>query len=199
MIACVCVLDSVMSDSLAPHGCSPPDSTVHRILQARILAWVVISYCRLSSPPRNRTHVTCISCTGRWILYHCHHLGGPYIHYFDPTLIDIQHEYYHPFPNLHIKQMRLWKNWWLAQGYRVSKWQLLACSSGQSDDKVHFILMTLDGRWGYLCSDSEGWHCYNHGHLPWSPIHACFQCVHDGLLEVWDSPLNQASLPQLSP
>ena len=37
------------------------------ILQARILEWVAISYCRGSSQPRNRT---CLSCIGRQILYH---------------------------------------------------------------------------------------------------------------------------------
>ena len=31
---------------------SPPGSSVHGISQARILAWVPISYCRDSSPPR---------------------------------------------------------------------------------------------------------------------------------------------------
>ena len=34
---------SVMSDSLQPHGCSLPGSSVHGIVQARILEWVVIS------------------------------------------------------------------------------------------------------------------------------------------------------------
>ena len=41
---CVCV-HSVMSSSLRPLDCSPPGSSVCRILQARILEWVVI-YCR---------------------------------------------------------------------------------------------------------------------------------------------------------
>ena len=39
--------------------CSPPDSSVHRTLQARILEWVAISFSR-SSPPRDQTWVTCI-------------------------------------------------------------------------------------------------------------------------------------------
>ena len=33
----------VVSDSLRPVDCSPPNSTVHGILQARILEWVAIS------------------------------------------------------------------------------------------------------------------------------------------------------------
>ena len=49
-----------------PMNCSPPGSSVHGIFQARILEWVVISSSRGSS----QTHVFCISCIGRWILYH---------------------------------------------------------------------------------------------------------------------------------
>jgi len=35
---------SVMSDSLWPHGLQPPGSSVHGILQARIMEWVAISF-----------------------------------------------------------------------------------------------------------------------------------------------------------
>ena len=41
-----------------PVGCRPPGSSVHGILQARILEWVAIPLSRGSSPPGNRT---CIS------------------------------------------------------------------------------------------------------------------------------------------
>ena len=51
-----------------PMSYSPPGSSVHGISQARILEWVGISFSRGSSWPRDQT---CISCTGRWILYHC--------------------------------------------------------------------------------------------------------------------------------
>ena len=40
---------------------SLPDSSVHGILQARILEWVAISFSRVSSQPRNRTWVSCIA------------------------------------------------------------------------------------------------------------------------------------------
>ena len=36
----------------------------------RIVEWVTVSYSRGSSRPRGRTHVFCVSCTGRQILYH---------------------------------------------------------------------------------------------------------------------------------
>ena len=57
---------SVVSDSLWPHDCSPPGSSVHGILQARMLEWVAIFSSRGSSQARNRVQV---SCFGRWILY----------------------------------------------------------------------------------------------------------------------------------
>ena len=44
-----------------PVDCSPPGSSVHRILQARILEWVAISFSRGSSRPRDRTQVSCIA------------------------------------------------------------------------------------------------------------------------------------------
>ena len=53
--------------------CSPPDSSVHRTLQARILEWVAISFSR-SSPPRDQTHNSCI---GRWVLFNTEPPGKP--------------------------------------------------------------------------------------------------------------------------
>ena len=43
-----------------PVDYSPPGSSVHGILQARILEWVAISFSRGSSWPRNWTHVSCL-------------------------------------------------------------------------------------------------------------------------------------------
>ena len=42
---------------------SPPGSSVHGILQARILQWVAMPASRGSSPPRSWIHGSCISCT----------------------------------------------------------------------------------------------------------------------------------------
>ena len=53
-----------------PMDCSPPGSSVHATLQARILEQVAISFSRGSSGPRDRTIVSCIVCIGRWLLYH---------------------------------------------------------------------------------------------------------------------------------
>ena len=42
-----------------PMDCSPPGSSVHGVLQARILEWVAIPFSRGSSQPRDRTQVSC--------------------------------------------------------------------------------------------------------------------------------------------
>ena len=64
----MCMLSrSLMSSSLQPMDCSPPDSSVHGIFQVSILEWVAISYSRGSSQHRDQTHVSYI---GRWILDH---------------------------------------------------------------------------------------------------------------------------------
>ena len=54
-----------------PVDCSLPGSSVHGIFQARILEWVAISYSRGSSQPRDWTWISCISCIGRQVLFHC--------------------------------------------------------------------------------------------------------------------------------
>ena len=71
----VCVLSCVQ---LLSTLWNPLDSSVHGILQARIQEWIAISYSRGSSRPKDQTHISCISCIGRQILYHWHHLGSCY-------------------------------------------------------------------------------------------------------------------------
>ena len=58
---CAEVSCSVMSDCCDPMDCSPPDSSVHGILQARTLEWVAISFSRGSSQPRDQTQVSRIA------------------------------------------------------------------------------------------------------------------------------------------
>ena len=49
------VCRSVVSNSWRPMACNPPGSSVHVILQARILEWVAIPFCRGFSQPRDGT------------------------------------------------------------------------------------------------------------------------------------------------
>ena len=48
---CACSIISVVSDSLRPMDYSPPRSSVHGILQARVLEWVAILFARDVSDP----------------------------------------------------------------------------------------------------------------------------------------------------
>ena len=64
-----------MSDCLRPSDRSPLSFSVHGILQARILEWVVIPFSRGSSRPRNQTQVSCIAWV-KWILYCLNHWGS---------------------------------------------------------------------------------------------------------------------------
>ena len=45
-----------------PKDCGLPSYSVHGILQARILEWVVMPFSRASSQPRDWTCASCISC-----------------------------------------------------------------------------------------------------------------------------------------
>ena len=56
-----CLSHSVLSNSLWPHDGSLPGSSVHEILQARILERIAISISREYPQSRNRTLVSCIA------------------------------------------------------------------------------------------------------------------------------------------
>ena len=63
---------------LQPMDCSPPGSSVHGdSVQARILQWVAMPSSMGSSQSRDQTHISYVSCTAKWVLYHYHHLGSP--------------------------------------------------------------------------------------------------------------------------
>ena len=53
-----------------PMDCSQPGSSVHGILQARVLEQVATPSSWGSSQPRNQTHASYISCIGRRVPYH---------------------------------------------------------------------------------------------------------------------------------
>ena len=59
---CACVLSCFTGVQLFVTPWSLPDSSVHRILQARMLEWVAMPISKGSSWPRDRTHVSYISC-----------------------------------------------------------------------------------------------------------------------------------------
>ena len=64
----------VESNSWDPTDHSPPGSSVHGFLQARILEWVPIPFSRESSQPRDQTWVSCIGgrCFTIWATREIH-------------------------------------------------------------------------------------------------------------------------------
>ena len=58
---CVCARAQSCPTLCDPMDYSPSGSSVHGILQARILEWVAISFSRGSSPLRDQTHVSCLA------------------------------------------------------------------------------------------------------------------------------------------
>ena len=57
--------------------CSLPGSSVHGILRTQILEWVAMPFSRRYSQPRDRTHISCVSCIGWWVLHCKHQRGNP--------------------------------------------------------------------------------------------------------------------------
>ena len=62
---CVCLYCAVLGQSCSalcdPMDYSPPDSSVHGILQVRILEWGAMSSSRGSSQPRGQIQVSCVA------------------------------------------------------------------------------------------------------------------------------------------
>ena len=70
-----CTMICAQSLQLSPTLCDPmdyrpPGSSVHRILQARILECVAMASSGDLPDSGGQTHVSCASCIGRQILYH---------------------------------------------------------------------------------------------------------------------------------
>ena len=63
---------------------NPPGSSVHGILQARILEWVAMASFRGSSQPRDQTCISYVSCFAGRSFYPLSHLGNPERHYTEP-------------------------------------------------------------------------------------------------------------------
>ena len=75
---CLCVLSCVWLCDLL--DCTPPGSSLHGILQARILEWVAIPFSRGSSWPRDPTQVSHIS--GRFFTIWAIREAPPQLHLF---------------------------------------------------------------------------------------------------------------------
>ena len=70
VILSICLYTQLPLILCNPLDCSPPGSFIHGIFQARALEWVAIPSSRESTWFRDWISISCISCIGRWILYH---------------------------------------------------------------------------------------------------------------------------------
>ena len=71
----VCLVTKSCLTVYDPMDCCPPGSSVHGILQARILEWVVMPSSKGSSQFKDQTQVSCIAGGFHywWILQHLSH------------------------------------------------------------------------------------------------------------------------------
>ena len=58
---CCCLVTKLYPNIFNTTDSSPPGSSVHGILQARILEWVAIPFSRGSSQPRNQIYISCLA------------------------------------------------------------------------------------------------------------------------------------------
>ena len=86
LFVCIYVFKSLQSclTLCDPMDDSPRGSSVHGILQARVLVWGAEPSSKGSSWPRNHTCASYLSCIGRKVLYHRRHLGSPFLFTTNP-------------------------------------------------------------------------------------------------------------------
>ena len=85
-----------------PTDCSPPSSSVRRILQARVLEWVAISFSRGSSQPRDRTQVSRIAdrCFNLWATREALSFNKPKKVFWGFRWLDRAHPISRPAPSI---------------------------------------------------------------------------------------------------
>ena len=123
--------------------CSQPGFSVHGIFQARILEWVTISFSRESPQPRNRTHISSVSCIVRQILYQLSHWG---------RLLDkyqfLNWSWSSDTLATWCEELTHWK--------RPRFWERLK-TGGEGDDRGWDGWMASPARWTWVWASSRSW------------------------------------------
>ena len=70
LFICECSVTQSCLTPCDPMDWSLPGTSIHGILQARMLECVAISFSRGSSQPRDQNCISCVSCIVRQIFYH---------------------------------------------------------------------------------------------------------------------------------
>jgi len=160
---CVCAqLNPILGD---PMHCIPPGSSVHGILQARILEWVAISSSRGSSQPRDWTCISYVCCIGRWILYHPVSWKAPLDAYITHQVVTTRMS-----PHI-VKHARLTKSppRWKPLLIIMTTWELSVCSTA-AERRHQSLEVNSRLPCQLICFDSLGgglnWTSLDKGYLP---------------------------------
>ena len=131
--------------------CRPPGPSIRGVSQPRILERAAIFYARELSWLREWTHVSWVSCIGRWILYHWCYLGSLVINSYHPHFLNF----------LNWNLIFLWNIWW-----RMCFTSLKCSHCLKSHDGLTWVNQTGElwaplgarqssGIWGEMCSDAS--------------------------------------------
>ena len=137
--------------------CSLPGSSVHGIVQAKILGWVSISCSRGSSQPRGWIHAHC-----RRMFYQLSYQGSPTNPYSD------NEHFHHPIKFLFIPPLQPLKQSWFWYFYTLTVKLLKlihVCSGSDLNQKFCWLV----ARNSLFPSTEYGDHSQHHGKRQWHP------------------------------
>ena len=165
---CVCLVTQSCPTLSKPMVCSPPGSSVHGILQARILEWVAISFSRGSSPSRDRTPSPLCLLHCRQILYLLSHQKRGWVMLLksqpDLLLFQLLWTQKHFCPLLIPCMNSSWASWWLSD-----KESACQCRRGRFDPWIRKIPWIR--KWQptpvFLSGKSHGQNMSLVGYRPW--------------------------------
>ena len=127
--------------------CSPPGSSVHGILQARILAWVAMPFSRGSSWPRDQTCISCSFCIAGWF-FTTEPLGKPMVY---SSLVYIMAPY---------SSTLAWKILWMEEPGRMQSMGSLRVGHDRATSLSLFTFMHWRRKWQptpvFLPGESQG-------------------------------------------
>ena len=122
--------------------CSPPGSSVHEILQARILEGVAMPSSRGSSWPRDLTWVSRVSSISRRVLYHCATWEAPnlYVH--------------SSYPNSRLSGEQILNHVWLSEPFLTGLTANFLSSTFPAASQGLTLQVRFSRRavWGLLCN-----------------------------------------------
>ena len=150
-----------------PVDFSPPGSSVHGILQARILEWVAMPSSRGSSRPRGPTRVSCIA--GGFFIAMPPEKPHMYTHTHTHKYIYIGYKYIYTHTPIHIGDAHI--SYWF-----LFLWRTPSHTDGESVGWV--IQMTWQDDWNQVCTALRPWWG------PWTTLKP-LKSLKQGVNDIW--------------